>query len=247
MSSDDEKEHNRLRWLGPTPVVSHGGEPTSRQPARVSHAVSRCPVEPARVPSPANEGDGTNSESTSTTDDVMRVGNWKTSKDLAPSVSSAEPSRWQEAVHHLSREAVSVAGDLTDLQRRLRTRKALFAVSFTVFGVLVIPTAFGGFPDFSLLALLGALVAFTAYLWTELVLDASLPTQLLTDWNTHLRQVRKLSFLSPPSGPLSQAGALDAIELNVQADGLRLRSAAFVDNACPRNDFFEPPSVVADG
>ena len=100
VSSDDEKEHNRLRWLGPTPVVSHGGEPTSRQPARVSHAVSRCPVEPARVPSPANEGDGTNSESTSTTDDVMRVGNWKTSKDLAPSVSSAEPSRWQQTSHH---------------------------------------------------------------------------------------------------------------------------------------------------
>ena len=149
-----------------------------------------------------------------------------------------------EAVHELATEAVAVARNLMDLQRRLRMRKALFAISFTVCGVVAVPTAFGGYPGVSLVALAGALGTFVAYLWTELVLDASLLTQLLTDWNTHLRQARKLSFLSPPSGPLSESAAVDAIDLNVQADGLRLRSAAFLSNSFPRDGFFDLPRAV---
>ena len=165
---------------------------------------------------------------------------------LPSSAAGAEPAYSfvsAEAVHHLSREAVAVGADLLDLQRRLRTRKAFLAVLVVVSGIVAIPTAFAGFPGFSLLALAVALIAFTAYLWTEFVLDASLLTELLTDWNSHLRRVRKLSFLSPPSGPLSEASARSAIDLNGQADALRLRAAAFVKTAFPGHDFFDPPSV----
>ena len=51
--------------------------PSTRMGVPCREPMSR---QPARVPSPANEGDGKNSESTSTTDDVMLVGNWKTSR-----------------------------------------------------------------------------------------------------------------------------------------------------------------------
>ena len=155
----------------------------------------------------------------------------------APSFVSAE------VVHHLSREAVAVGAALLDLQRRLRTRKAFLAVLVVVSGIAAIPTAFAGFPGFSLLALVVALIAFLAYLWTEFVLDASLLTELLTDWNSHLRRVRKLSFLSPPSGPLSEAGARSAIELSAQADALRLRAAVFVQNPFLADEFLDPSSV----
>ncbi len=168
------------------------------------------------------------------------------SSDAEPGVACVPVPVPAEAVHELATEAVAVARNLMDVQRRLRARKAVFAISFTVCGVVAVPTALGGYPGVSLVALAGALATFVSYLWTELVLDASLLTQLLTDWNVHLRQARKLSFLSPPTGPLSASAAVDAIDLNVQADGLRLRSAAFLSNTFRRDGFFDLPRTVSD-